>query len=409
MFPLHYKTRRFFCRVGFVLLGLVPTAGVLAWAGWLGTAAHLSACRREIERESGFGASLAAVTHPLPGVAIFEGLELIDPTTRERLLYLPRLEYSRRGDQRLLIAIGPELHQPALARLGQLVEQCWQDADTTTTLVTASLILRHASVDEKLKDVDVRLLHTTEGAELKCQFRRQRTDSSLPIKLHVVRQPPAKASLLVQLDTAERELPCALAAPYFPCVSHWGADAGFHGTLNLLREERGWQGEIQGKFVRVDLARAIAANFPHRIDGLADVHIERAVLADNRLLEICGGLNAGPGLIGPSLRAAAAQALELEASEVALQSAGLLEYEQLAFDFQLDSGGLVLNGRCAQAPPGALLIDRRQLLLGQPLRQPQPASALIRALAPPAASWVPANSETAWLLQLLPPTTARNP
>lgn len=404
MFPLHYKTRRFFCRVGFALLCLAPTAGVLAWAGWLGTAGHVAACRQELESATGLSVNLASVSHPRPGVVIVEGLELADPRSRDRLIYVPRLECSSSGSQRLLIATGPELEERALARLGPLVEECWREANAVTTVVAASLIMLRAASEEKFKDVDVRVLHTTAGAELKCQIRRERSDSSQPIKLHVVRQTDGPPSMLVQLSTAGSEVPCALAGSYFPCVAHWGPDASFQGTLNLVCDDRGWHGDVQGRVGRIDLARAITANFPHRIDGLAEVRIERARLSDSRLLEISGSLDAGPGLIGPSLRTAAAAALELMASEVARQSAGLLEYEQLACDFTLDSSGLVLNGRCAQAAPGAMLIDRRQLLLGQPQRQPQPIAAVIRALAPPASSFVPATSEAAWLLQLLPPS-----
>jgi hypothetical protein len=316
------------------------------------------------------------------------------------LIYIPRLECCQHDTQRLLIATGPELEEQALARLGPSVAQCWAESKETTTIVAASLVLHRPAVDETLRNVEVRVLHTTEGAELKCQLRCDAGDVSQPAKLHVVR--PTAGPMLVQLDTQGGELPCAWAEPYFSCVRHWGSAAAFQGAFNLAHDERGWHGELRGKVDRIDLARAIAANFPHRIDGLAELRIARARVSDSRLAEISGSFDAGPGLIGPSLRVAVAKELELAAGDVALQSAGLLEYEQLAFDFKLDSGGLLLNGRCAQAAPGALLIDRRQLLLGQPRRQPQPIAALIRALAPPGSNWVPATGEAAWLVQLLP-------
>src|SRR5690606_2484174 len=74
---------------------------------------------------------------------------------------------------------------------------------------------------------------------------------------------------------------------------------------------------------------------------------------------------------------------------------------QLAFNFQLSPAGLVVQGCCSQAAPGAVLIDDRHMLLGQPRRQPQPVVSLIRALAHPGAA-VPARRETAWLLEILP-------
>jgi hypothetical protein len=407
MFPLHYKTRRFFCRVAFVLLCLLPTAGVLLWAGWLATPAHVEACRREIEEQFQVAAKLATVSHPHPRVAIYEGLELLDPNSHQRLAYFPRLEAATRNRQLVLIATGPELEEGGLARLPAIVERALRTKASSITLVAGALSVRQGDREEQLKDVRVRLTGATAGDEITCSFRPA-AGSSQAAELRIVRQASPTMNT-IELDTGGGELPCVVAVPFVARLAHLGEQATFQGTLKLQLDQYGWHGVVQGKVARIDLARAIAANFGQRIDGLAELQLARARLSQSSLVEAVGSVSAGPGLIGPSLRIAAAEALDLPASQVALQPDGLLEYEQLAFDFTLNADGVSLLGRCAQGAPGALLIDRRQLLLAQPRRQPQPVSALIRALAPPGAGWVPATREAAWLLAVLPQNAASRP
>jgi hypothetical protein len=396
MFPLHYTTRRFFCRTGFLLLCLVPTAAVLAWALWLATPAHVDACRVELERQLQLAVKLASVNHPEPGVSIFEGLELLRPRSRQRLAYLPRLEVIERGGKRLLIATGPEIEQLGLAYLQQKHDAMLGGGQNT--FLAASLIARISGAEHQLKDIRIVASQTTAGEELHGQCRT----ADGPIKLHVLAAPGEKSTTRWEFDTGGAPLACLLVSESVPWLKHLGDQATFEGSLAITSDENGISGELRGRLVEIDLARAIAGNFPHRLDGSAELIIERARISQNRLVEIAGQLRGGPGLISPSLRIAAAEAMELLASEAALHPDSLLEYEELACEFKLNAAGLKLLGRCSQAPPGAILIDRRQMLLGEPRRQPLPVAALVRTLVPPSSSWVPASRQSGWLLGVLP-------
>jgi hypothetical protein len=407
MLPLHYKTRRFFCRVGFVLFCLTPTAGVLVWAGWLSTSAHVEACRRQIEEQFQLAAKLATVSHPRPDVDLYEGLELLDPQTRQRLIYVPRLEAATGNGQLLLIATGPEIEARGLARLQTLVAPP-RRRKSSVSLVAGSLILREADGQGQFKDVGLRMAQTADGDECELHFRLAAFDAPQPIQVRLVREPDSSAISLVELDTGGAELPCTLAVPLVPWLAHLGQRATFRGTLAMMHDSQGWRGNVQGRLTEIDLARAIAANFPHRIDGLADLQLERARISQSRLAEVVGSVSAGPGLIGPSLRMAAVEALELVANP-AVPPEGILDYEQLAFDFTLDARGVSLIGRCRHAAPGALVINRRQTLFAQPREQLQPVSALIRTLAPSGPGWVPATRESAWLLEILPVESSTPP
>ena len=402
MFPLHYKTRRFFCRIGFALLCLAPTAGVLAWSGWLQTDGYVAAWCEEIERRTGLQAKIEAVTHPEPRVAILEGVQLSDPRTHERLLYVPRLEIAMRGSQRLLIATGPELHAQAQPTLTTLAEGCWRELEVTTIAIASSLTLHGEFGDERLKQVDVRAFCSTAGSELKCQFRLERSNAASPARMHFIRPKDPQEQTLVEFDTGGDDLPLALLPKHFVANGNWGGETTFQGTARLGYDERGWQGEVRGSLRQIDLKHAVAGNFPHRIEGQGELWLERLQIVDSRLSEAVGAFSGGPGLIGPSLRLAAANELGFFASEVARETHGLLEYEQLAFDFKLNNEGLQLRGRCSQGAPGAVIIDDYGLLLGESRRQPISIAALVRTLAPPSESFVPATRDAAWLLDRLP-------
>jgi hypothetical protein len=398
MFQLHYKTRRFFCRVAFVLFCPLPTAGVLLWAGWLGSPAYVEASRREIEERFQVGAKLAVVVHPQPGTILYEGLELLDLPTGQRIVYLPRLEAWRSNEQLVLRLTGPEMEALGLTRLSTFLAEA-QASKLPVTLLARSVLLRRSDRQDEFKDVRLRTARTTEGQECQLQFRLTTAEAG-PVQLRIVRDFHSSALSHIELDTGGAELPCPLAAPLAPWLSHLGERATFAGTLQATRGLHGWEGDVQGNLANIDLARAIGANFPHRIEGLAKLRLQRTQIARSRLVEAVGSMTAGPGLIGPSLRIAASEALQLSASPAALDCGAILNYEQLAFDFTLDAGGISLIGRCSEAP-GAVLVDRREALLGQP-KQTEPVASLIRALAPGDAASVPATQQTAWLLELLP-------
>ena len=98
---------------------------------------------------------------------------------------------------------------------------------------------------------------------------------------------------------------------------------------------------------------------------------------------------------------AAVEQLHLAATAQPKASDELLSYDQLAFTFRIDGGGLRLHGGCTGAATGEVLAGQF-VLLAEPVAQPQPLAALIQALVPAGQFQVPATPQSGWLARWLP-------
>ena len=86
MFPLHDRTRRWICRGGFLLGGVLPLAAVIGYSAVIRTAIYKGSVRAALKAELGVDVRFDKVSYPRPGVTLLSGLELLDPQTEESLL-----------------------------------------------------------------------------------------------------------------------------------------------------------------------------------------------------------------------------------------------------------------------------------------------------------------------------------
>ena len=399
---LHYQTRRQFCRLGFLSCCALPTAGVVAWATWLNLPAHVSGASAQLGRELQAPVSVQAASYPQPGLAQYDQVVVSHPETRQPLLRAARVEVGSNGTSQVLIVTQPELDAAALPRLLKLIEARLQATPTEVRIHAAELTLRWPDRNETLTDL-VATLGTLEGEpSAALQFRVQGQEMPQAARVRLFRRADEPAATGFQIDTGDTPLPAWLAVPIAPWLEQWGEQVAWRGQIVAEETSAGWQGELSGVLSGVQINRLMAGRFPHRFDGLANVHLERARFSQGRLESATGTFVAGPGFIGKSLVAAAVGTLDMTYGDPATVPEALLPYDQLAFAFSMDSRGLQLRGHCDSGPEGAIAVDRGQLLLGQSARDRQPVSALIRALLSPSEPQVPASRQSAWLLQFLP-------
>ncbi len=210
-----------------------------------------------------------------------------------------------------------------------------------------------------------------------------------------------RVGAVVELHTGETAVPCWLLAGPLGFLPHLGPRASFRGSIWATETSDGWEGEISGALVDVDLQSLVTEQFPHRLSGRADIAIQKCSFRHGRLEEAGGVLTAGPGVIGRSLLIAAADNLHLTAGEAAAKVATLQEYRELALGFVIDTAGITLRGQCSGAP-GVLVKSRDGALLTESAGPPEPAVALLRMLVPQSEVQVPATREADWLIGRLP-------
>ncbi len=418
MFRLHDTTRRWVCRIAFLSLGVMPTLLIGGWCWSRHWPSYVEANARLLGRQLGLDAKLGGFRNLRPGVCLYEQLELFDPETREPILRCRRLEVARQAtgtrDRTVLVITASQLELEA-ASLGR-IWQCLQYAmeglggplESDLQFSAADLTLR-ASTSQTLTDVSGGMKHLPGGMHAQLEFRLAGVDTPGPARIRLVRNreisPPASG---FELYTGGGELPCNVLAMGLKELKPLGSRCRFRGYIWANETPDGWQGEVTGQLVDLDLGALVSDYFPHKLSGIGEATIQSARFHRGRLEDASATLLVGPGTIERSLVAAAIDRLGLVSLGLTAgwsrDARELLPYDKLALSAMLDPSGLRLSGRCDTA--GTILSYRGNRLLGEPAGQVVPVVALVQTLVPHSMLQVPASRQTDWLLRHLPLPTA---
>jgi hypothetical protein len=410
MFNLHETSRIVLCRAAFLALCLAPTCGVAAWCLAVNLPAFRHAHERAIGQRLGWDARLDEAAAPRPGLTLYQGLELTDPQTGERLAQAPFVEIGVAGDCTSIRLPHPAtMNGSRLDVLLRLAERLMHTADRLRPVEfgAQTLTLDLDGGDQTLVDVAGRLRHDPSESRLDLQFRLATADAAAATvsrgetaKLSIVRR-HGSAHTTFQLATGGTPLPWRLIASSWRAANRLGQAGTFEGRATASEQSGHWKLDLVGRIDGVDLAQ-LAASLPHVLTGPAEVELQHVVISDGRVERAAGKLVAGPGTISRSLIHSASDNLALEASrQAALGRDNRLVYKQLNLAFELDDTGLLVRGAVPNSK-GAVLADEKQILVRQTSDARQPVVNLLRALVPQTAVQVPATRETSGLAAFLP-------
>jgi hypothetical protein len=408
---MHESTQKLICRVGFLLLCLVPTTAVLGWGIARKMPGHVHQQEQQLSDLLGLRATVTSVSHPRPGAMLYEGLRLADPETGDLVLRCRLLEIEQQSGGMTVTASQPEIHAVRANRLERLLARWLRhelSGEGNIQLHARELTWRIAAAQGSetavtLTAVQGLLQHSATGAEAQVSFQiaGQKTEEPIELRLARTRQsnPPTTE---FTLKTGGTPLPCVLLNLGVDAAGWLGAESRFRGILRAVETPQGWNGDLQGAFTQVDLQTLVSERFPHQLTGPAEIQIERALFHDGRLTEAALELSAGPGVISRSLLFAAIESLQMETPESYPPRGALAKYEKLDLKATLDAEGLRITGQADPRSPGALMFDSQRVLLYESRTQPQPVMALLRMLVPSNEVQVPASRETQWLIERLP-------
>ena len=405
---MHDRTRRMLCRAGFLGLCVLPTLGVLAWSSSRASPGHSADRAAELSRELGLHVSLAGVSYPQPGVALYEGVELADPETAAPLARMRFLESGGGGSVTALVASQPEIDALQLGRFWQVVAERMRQ--TTGPQPTIRLAAREATLDwpagsQTLTDV-LSELDAKSGSDnervVTISFRLAGSDAPEPIRIRYSRRiTDSRPISQLEIHTGAAAVPCSLLTVPMGIANRLGERARFRGSLWATEAVDGWAGELTGEFTEVDLQTAIAEQFPHHLSGTASITVQSAHFRGGRLEDARGTVAADRGVVGQSLLSSAARYMQLAGTAGSDSNAALVPYDQLAFLFEIDSTGLTIHGQCDR-PPGAIFSGGGTALLAESSGSSGPVVALLRTLVPQSEVQVPATRESDWLMRRLP-------
>jgi len=400
----------------FVALCVVPTAVVVICGLARHTPGHVRAVATRLSWQLDQRVSLARVRYLRPGVVLYEGVELADPETGDRILRCRSLQVARErptdneGRGRpcvVMTASQVDVEGGRLDQVWQLVRGALTgrtgSVEWDARLAAGEVTLRQGEASHALVQLRGRIDRLPGGSQADVTFRLVEVETPEPIQVRVARngqtEPPASG---LGVYTGGGALPCSLLALAAPEFEAMGPVSRFSGYVWANETLGGWGGVLEGKFSGVDLERLVAGRFPHMLGGAAELTVKNATVRQGRLEEAAGLLVAGPGTISRSLLDAAAGRLGMARGSEPRGPGPLVAYDRLAVSFRIDSHGLQLQGACPPAGSGTVLAGSFGALLGEPQAQPVPVAALIQTLAPAGAIQVPATRETDWLMRRLP-------
>jgi hypothetical protein len=242
-----------------------------------------------------------------------------------------------------------------------------------------------------------------DGQKVQLRLAWESPDKNRPGVFAVARNQERAASQIVwDLATGAGELPCALGNALVPGLARLGNDCQFAGAIQVTQSGTETTGTLTGTLHRVDLDALVTEQFPHRLSGLADVHVEQAVLTAGRLASVRGNLRATMGSLSESLLAAAEEHLELQPTRRDGGTGAIIPFDELGLRFQLDGNRLQLAGIADRINENVAARDAAGPLATVPPNHSTPAVNLLRTLLPDNQYQVPATRQTELLVGLLP-------
>jgi hypothetical protein len=422
------------CRLGFVLLAIVPTLGTCGWliaraleqSAFASPAASLTAAAlaADLSRQLGVVVEIDT-TQPVdsvnassdvPSIAYdLVGLRLLDPETSRPLATADAATLTLNGNASHLAVSLVQTDVDALPKLVRVLHDrvlCGPAASLRTAkLDIRQLIIAGGDAPQTLVGLSLNLTSTPASPQAELAFQPASAPPDSPqVRLSLARNrdvvPPAT---LITLDTAGHALPLSLIAALVPelesiALGNAASGVSFRGSAQFVPARDGASGTLAGTFHGLDLDRLVSERFPHHLSGQAELVVDRAVFSGGRLESLGGRLLAERGGISPSLVAAASEHLDLGTplDTAALASDRLLPFTHLAIGFRLDGQAIELTGLAGLRSQGALLVGQHGPLLAAPPAHRTAAVGLVRTLVPASEIQVPATRETSTLIGLFP-------
>jgi hypothetical protein len=404
MFVARSSGRVRFARTAFVLAGLLPCAGLIAWAVHLRSAGHRDAVRQAWAQAVGLPVGMAGIEHVRPGtirardvsigdgaggpVLVANAIE-VETTATEVRLRLGSLRCDAPG-ARLLAGLAAEwLDRGARFPRDCVVEVAdfdWQPAAGAASPTALRIecvaqgdaravraVLRGGDAND-----EVRVVRSVDAANPASVAWQVEADCARPVPLWVVEAVVGDAS--------------AAASPL-------GAAAVLTGRLTASRGAGPWQARARGRVADVDLA-SCSASLPGRVTGTAELLVQGLEWSDGRLASCAVECLARDGRVEQRLLDALVSVVGCRPGAAFGGAASAdRRFAEVACGLVIDGGGIEVRG--VDRAGDAVVTDERGAVLLQPVGR-VPPERFAWLLAAPAAVYVPSGGAGAWLLSILP-------
>lgn len=397
MFAVQASVRRLLLLILFFAGCVAPTVSTLGYAIWLKTPHYREACRRDLQSQLGLSVQLDAVTHPLPGVTVLEGIELSDPETGAPLATARVIEAKCVDGDWLLIASQPEIDLDELRQVASLPQLLLRGAGnskpTYVELWANELTCKQFDNRQTFSDVVGWLQADETAKQAGLRFRLAGTSPEQPAQLELHRNRQQNHTRVL-FDTGDVAFPLELVSAASP---QWvGRDCRFRGRIDWSRAD-GSKLTVQGKLVDFDAHALIARHFRHHVAARGTLSLTKAEFREGRLQQASGRWQSPGAECDRDLIENLARNLSLPL-QLSPTAGKRLTFAEADLAFRIEQDQIALQGLCPQRE-GALLAGPGGTL--EQTASPQPLMQLVRALVPDSRLLVAASRESDWLLRHL--------
>jgi hypothetical protein len=420
-------------RTLFVLLAVLPCAGLCGWAAVRHSSGHREAIERRCEQVIGLPLAIGSVEYVRPNVMRLRDCRL-SAASGAVVLVAPAIEVESLSSE-LRVTLGRLDCTPELARVLAGLARDWlrQPArfpvDCVVDVDDFSWRPRQSATAEAAQPgghgpahAAARPLHiecVAANGSRAVRVRRDAGSSQAPDEVRVVAGNLADAggegmapksegirpfglgdaeglevtgTITEPLPIAVFEALAGLEAGALPL----GEEASLSGTIGAWLDAGVSRGSARGRIERIDLAAA-SLHLPHRLSGEALLAIDDLEWSRGRITDCECQCSVSRGRVGQRLLDACVSALGCRPGPAYRSLAGdeVRSFDDVSALLRLNSAGIEL--RAAAERSGSLARTQGLSILEEP-QVTVPLDRLAWLLAPPGAVAVPASRTTAWLL-----------
>lgn len=411
-------------RTLFVLLGILPCAGLCGWAAVRHSSGHRRAIERRFEQAIGLPLTIGSVEHVRPNVMRLHDCRLSEASGAV-VLRVPAIEVeSMPGELRMTLGrldAAPDLarvlgrlaadwlRQPARFPVDCVVDVedfSWRQRPPSSAGETSRSL--HVECVAANGSRAVRVRRTFEAGKAADEFRVVAgrlagaggetgdpvADGARPGTRDGADVLEVTATITDPLPIAVFEALAGLEAGALPL----GEEAVVSGTIGALLDAEQASGAGQGRVERIDLATA-SRHLCHRVSGEALLDVDRLEWSRGRITACECTVSVSRGRLGQRLLDACVAALGCRPGPAyrSLAREEVRSFDDLAASLRINAGGIDL--RAVPERSGSLARTQGLSIVDEPAA-PVPLDRLTWVLAPPGAAAVPASPATAWLLGL---------
>lgn len=350
---IHESVQRLMCRFVFLCFGFLPPLLLVVgwgwsttpWADWL----ERDRWRDRLSLQLGLPTEVAAVDYLAPKLVRLTGVNLEHPETGAQVAHAETLELRQeRGLWKLHIpAAKIELKQLAFAAEA-VHERCLCRPQLALPIVDASIGRLDIEDDGLLiESMSLRSEWICRSQQSRCrvEYRPLKDENQLG-KLEIDRWHTTERPLSrIVLQTGNGAVAYSLLNAFFPTADRLGPNVAFRGDFEWRQDSQAWNAIIhQGRFEDVSWGQ-LTSSLPYELTGRGHIELQNVLIADGRISQMQGTVTAQAGRIRRDWLQLSQNYLGLGVDpDVLRQSIDTVPFEAMRIGFQLDAGGLFLQG-----------------------------------------------------------------